>query len=230
MSLGIALAGGGTASANPITSAGTITAGNLQFSDFGCSISNSGNAGPDACSNINVDTYYGSIGGVTPGLRFSSGFNAYAEGIWPASSNEDALLTYTVKALNGTAINKLALDFNGEAEKTWFGRAIAAVTETVVSNGRIVGKLTVSCTTAGSCDMQDPSFESSDIPLDGLYTDLFVTKDIQLAAYSNKFGSAFATISYVDQNFGVVPEPASVALLGMGLLGLGYVSRRKTAA
>jgi len=69
----------------------------------------------------------------------------------------------------------------------------------------------VSCSTFGDCDLQNPALESGDFQLPGVYADLIVTEDIHLYA----IGDASATMSYIDQNFNTVPEPMSIALLGL---------------
>lgn len=195
--------------ATPINTAGlTLSSGGNTFSSFTCNITSGGAlATPNNCGQIDATSSGGN-------LLLQSGFVA------AGGSFDDALISYHVSATN--PIDSVDLGFNG----TFLGLAVSSVTETVHSGsllGPVVGFLTVSCTPFATCDLQDPPFESPpDIPLTGKFTDLFVTKDIVVAA-----GEGLATISLITQSFHQVPEPASMAIFGSALVGIGLLRRRR---
>jgi hypothetical protein len=186
-----------------VTSNPTLSVAGLTFNDFTCSLSNGGLlADPSSCQQINVNT----ITQPGSGIQISSGFVA------ALGSFDDAVLTYNVSSTSGIGV--VGLDFNG----TFEGLAVSQVTESVYSGNELVGFAKVSCD-ALACDRTD------NIVLNQDYANLHIEKDILVAAALGD-----ATISIVDQTFSPAPEPASIAMLGGGLLAAaGFLRRRKGA-
>lgn len=201
----VALVGAGLAAASPITTPGlTVTSGPLTFSNFTCSFNASGNyAG--ACSTISVDA-------LTPqptGIQFST--NLAVLGV----SSADAALTFNLTSTQG--ISNVGLSFNSN----FLGMDINSVTENVYTSngGALVGSAVVHCGVITGC----AATTTDSIALNGSYTSLYITKDINLASFD---GNSSGTTSIITQTF-ATPEPMSMSLIGAGLAVLGLARVRK---
>ena len=174
---------------------------------------NTGGANGPTASQVFVIPEAGS----PPGIEFQSA-------LWNINGIQsiDSTFNFTVTALGG---NKIA---DGEMNLLSFGArngGLVAITETLRTNpGNVfLTSLLVNSNTGNASDhVFLPSYQQS----------ITVSKDVSIsgntAGSTDGVGASFASLSTFDQRFSENPEPSSVVLLGLGVLGMvGYRWRRR---
>jgi hypothetical protein len=185
----------------------TITSGDKIFSNF--TYRKTGDM--PAAENVNVETIQATNGDY--GLRFQGGFIDRAGG-----DASDALVTFDVGVANaGWLINGVTLSSN---PAVFEGTGLASVTETFIPT-IIDDKLVVYDFGGGDDLLLD------EIAFAPGYATLPVQKDIILHA-NDPSGNGAVTMSYFDQTFSQVPEPAGLVLILTGLLCLPRTRRRSS--
>lgn len=200
-----------SALAAPIDSNPLLSSGGNTFDSFTCSALASGSAGPGSCSEIDVS---------------STGGNLSLQSSWIAThdSSADTLLTFHVHSASG--ISAVGLSFM----PIWLGFGVSAISEYIYSDAamtNLVGRLGVNCFdgACGPSDVSDPPYEAGDIALGGVFSDLWIKKDISVDGF---FIGDLAANSWIGQPFTSIPEPSSLAIFGASLLG--FAALRKAMA
>ncbi|HOL27514.1 MAG TPA: PEP-CTERM sorting domain-containing protein, partial [Phycisphaerae bacterium] len=185
---------------------GSITFGNLTFSDFGWSIDTVTSQGNYVADPARIDVSGRTLNGMD-GLRFSGGMAAIAT-VNP-DSQLHARITYKVTATPPFLLHDVELGFNGRT--TLDGSAVVLEEVRDASDALL-----------GSAFVQALSPLTASAILSADVQSAWITKQIDL--WGGQSGTS--TISIIDQAFSVIPEPSTVAAIGLGTFILLQIRRR----
>jgi len=195
----------------------TLTSGEFTFSNF----TYLPPTGPPLPGVVTVTPFTDASG--FNGIQIGGGFQQTGVG------QTDVRIGYTVTDNLGARITDVHMDGNPFVSPA-NANGNAIVTESVYAPGQAVA------VASGQINANDPpGSQSTTLVLNppGPYSTLTVTKDILLTVAARTetppSGSDVASVSFIDQTFSVVPEPASVVMMGMGVGIVGLAFRRRMA-
>lgn len=201
------------------TQDGSIKVGDKLFTNFEVTTSGEGNFISDpALIHVEAAPAPGDFG-----IQFLGPIVAFADGS-VRSSIAHMHIAFDVTVVDQPLLIKdIGLSFNGIGVAN-HGSSLASVTETAFAGQALVGQAEVN-------SLNPPFSLSKKIDLAGAYHKIRVEKDIIVYANVNTpppqallplpgGAYAFSKISLIEQRFSQVPEPATLALLGLGAVVL----------